>query len=652
MIYLDEYRYDTPDGYASRVLAIASLRDVLDAFDAEGVPSRDQLDARVAADIEALAALQNDDGGWSWWSRGLTSIPWQTLHVTHALVVARDAGYAVPTDTLDRALAHLADIESFIPPEYGDDVRITIEAYAIHVRAMAGDRDVPKATQIYRTAGIALQLDAVAWLWPAIDDPEIRTEIERLFTNRAVETAGAATFATAYSEDAYVIAPSDRRTDGVILDALITQAPASDLIPKVVAGLLGDQVRGRWNSAQDNAFVLVALHHYFETFESVTPAFVARAWLGQDYVAEQAFDGRTTDRAAALVPMAELVGVGEGANVVLQKDGEGRLYYRLGLRYAPADLTLDARDEGFVVERTYEAVDDPADVQRDADGTWRIRAGATVSVTLTMVADARRTHVALIDPLPAGLEPVNPVLAVSQTFTPDTVDGDGTVRPYDAVLLVLELVRAPELARRPGRGVHQLPRGRHVRVPLHRQGHDRRRIRGAAGPRRGAVRARGLRPQRRRHRRRRLSGTLAGMFPERAGSYRYTSGERLPIEILVFEVDPADIDEFLAVDHDVWTIGEAFVPGTDHIPFLSKEVWLDDTRPGRDHADLRVRVTRGMGAARRRSPPAGARRGVRSPIRPSVPPHAGRARGVRLRDPPLEPVRTQVIGPAPEVEPS
>jgi uncharacterized protein (TIGR03792 family) len=70
------------------------------------------------------------------------------------------------------------------------------------------------------------------------------------------------------------------------------------------------------------------------------------------------------------------------------------------------------------------------------------------------------------------------------------------------------------------------------------------------------------------------------MFPERAGSYRYTSGERLPIEILVFEVDPADVDEFLAVDHDVWTIGEAFVPGSDHIPFLSKEVWLDDTRPG------------------------------------------------------------------------
>ena len=70
------------------------------------------------------------------------------------------------------------------------------------------------------------------------------------------------------------------------------------------------------------------------------------------------------------------------------------------------------------------------------------------------------------------------------------------------------------------------------------------------------------------------------MFPERPGSYRYTHGERLPVEILVFEVDPGDVEEYLRVDHEVWTLGEAFHPELDHIPFLSKEVWLNDRRPG------------------------------------------------------------------------
>jgi uncharacterized protein (TIGR03792 family) len=62
---------------------------------------------------------------------------------------------------------------------------------------------------------------------------------------------------------------------------------------------------------------------------------------------------------------------------------------------------------------------------------------------------------------------------------------------------------------------------------------------------------------------------------------RYRSGERLPVEVLVFEVDPEHVEEFLAVDHEVWTLGEAFADGADHIPFLSKEVWLDDAHPGR-----------------------------------------------------------------------
>lgn len=63
--------------------------------------------------------------------------------------------------------------------------------------------------------------------------------------------------------------------------------------------------------------------------------------------------------------------------------------------------------------------------------------------------------------------------------------------------------------------------------------------------------------------------------------FSYTSGERLPVEVLVFDVAPEHVEQFLAVDHEVWTLGEAFIDGADHIPFLSKEVWLDDAHPGR-----------------------------------------------------------------------
>ena len=423
VIYLTDYRYDSSDGLASRIMAIATLRDVLDAFDAEGLPSTADLNAAVRRDVESLAALQNDDGGFPSWQRGRDSIPWQSIQATHALVLAEDAGYSVSVDTLDLALTHLASIEEYFPPTYGEQVRNSLSAYALYVRGVAGRGDLAKATSLYERVGEELELDAVAWLWPSIADAELRGEIESRFLNAAVETAGAATFATSYGEDAYVIANSERKTDGIILDALISQTPTSDLIPKVVAGLLGGQTRGRWNNAHENAFILVALDEYFDTFESVTPDFVARAWLGDLYAAEAAFDGRTTDRVNTLIPMTEVVAAGD-SNIVLSKEGDGRLYYRLGLRYAPSDLQLDPRDEGFVVEREYQAIDDPDDVRRNADGSWTIRAGAKVRVQLTMVADARRTHVALIDPLPAGLEPVNPALSVSQTTPPPSSSDD------------------------------------------------------------------------------------------------------------------------------------------------------------------------------------------------------------------------------------
>ena len=362
VLYLADYRYESSDAYASRILAISALRDVLEEFKAAGLPSPQQLEATVASDISGLVALQNGDGGFPGWSRGRSSIPYHSIQATHALVQAKAQGYGVPDQPLQSALVYLDGIENHYPPEYSQATRDMLSAYALHVRNLAGDRDTAKATDLYDRAGDSLQLDAVAWLWPVVDDSR-DDEILRLFTNRATETAGAATFATDYGEDAYLVLHSSRRTDGIVLDALIAEAPDSDLIPKVVVGLLGNQTNGRWDNVQENSFILLALHRYFETFEAQTPDFVARVWLGDLYAGEHEYRGRTTDRGRTLVSMAELQEQDDG-DLIVGKEGAGRLYYRLGLRYAPDDLVLEPLDRGFVVERTYEAVDDPDDVTR------------------------------------------------------------------------------------------------------------------------------------------------------------------------------------------------------------------------------------------------------------------------------------------------
>jgi alpha-2-macroglobulin len=427
VLYISEYPYQSADAASSRIQAISALRPVLDAFDAPGLPSAAELDGAVIADIERLRVLQNDDGGFAYWKRGQDSEPFLTIQAAHALVLAKEAGYAIPQSTLDVAMSYMFDIENRFLPEYSEEVRDSLSAYALNVRALNGDRDTTKAEALWTRRGDKMSLDAVAWIWPVIDDQAIDTAIERLFVNQAVETAGAANFSTNYGDDAYVILHSDRRSDGIILDALISERPQSDLIPKVVTGLLGNQTRGRWDNIQENAFILLALKRYFETYEAQTPDFVAKVWLGDRYAGEQTFDGRSIDRNQISIPTADVI-AGGNSNIVIARAGTGRLYYRLGLRYAPEDLTLDPLDRGFVVDRTYEAVDDPADVSRDADGTWRIKPGARVRVKLSLVAESQRTHVALVDPLPAGFEILNPSLATTGPVPPQDpgeVDGFG-----------------------------------------------------------------------------------------------------------------------------------------------------------------------------------------------------------------------------------
>src|SRR5262249_46282295 len=259
-------------------------------------------------------------------------------------------------------------------------------------------------------------IEAVAWIYPVLSgDQGSAAElaaVRKLAGNRIEETAGAAHFTTSYADGNYLLLHSDRRVDALFLEAFILDQPKNDVIPKLVEGLLGHRVRGRWTSTQENAWVLLALDKYFNTYEKVTPDFVAKAWLGGQFAGDHAFHGRTTERYGIDIPMAWLAAKAKGKeDLVLAKEGAGRLYYRIGMSYAPTSLVMPPRDNGFTVERAYESVDDPQDVRRAQDGIWHVRAGARVRVRLTMVAPARRYHVALVDPLPAGLEPMNPALA-------------------------------------------------------------------------------------------------------------------------------------------------------------------------------------------------------------------------------------------------
>ncbi len=441
-IYLARYPYGCSEQIASRMISTAALRDVLMAFKAKDMPTAAEIEAQFARDIQVLQSRQRDDGSFGLWKRDREryEYPFLSIHVAHALALAKSKGYKVPDEMLNKTKPYLKDIESKLKDQWyisSPQVRWTISAYALYIRNLMGDKDAGKAKKFLAEATIEkLNFEALGWVLSVLaDDKDSTVEVEqitRFLMNRTTETAAAANFVTNYADGGWLIMHSNRRADGVLLEALIRVRGAGltgteaveDLIPKLVRGLLAHRKKGHWGTTQENVFILLAMDRYFNAFEKVTPDFVTKIWLGDTYAGEQTFRGRSVDSNVLNIPMSYLVEQGGTSNLIMDRQGAGRLYYRIGMQYAPKNLKLEPADYGFTVLRKYEAIDNPDDVKQNADGTWTIKSGARVRIRLTMVAQARRHHVALVDNLPAGLEILNPELATTEAIPPDTGRGN------------------------------------------------------------------------------------------------------------------------------------------------------------------------------------------------------------------------------------
>ena len=412
LLYLVDYPFDFAEPLASRILSVIALYDVLDAFEAEGLPTAKAMRDHLGSWVKNLEELQRGDGGFGLWPQSRESHPFVSVHGTLALVRASQEGVEVDEHRLRQALGYLQRMERWTR-DWDDRVGASVEAYALFVRHQQGGVSQAEVDDLIGRYGIEeLSLEAMGWLLPLVEGGQWKSRLVERLEGQVQETAATAEFQESYSRGAHQLLHTSRRSDGVVLQGLMAIDEDHHLVEKVVRGLLGHRQRGRWRNTQENVFVLQALRQYFEIYEDVEPDFVARAWLGEEQVLEHEFRGRTTDRSHVKVPMSYLHQGEERRPVVFERDGKGRMYYRMGLRYAPIDRVLEPLNQGFVVERNYVGIDDEEDVRR-VEGGWQIGAGARVRVELSMAVPARRNHVALVDWLPAGLEPLNPALSVT-----------------------------------------------------------------------------------------------------------------------------------------------------------------------------------------------------------------------------------------------
>ena len=170
---------------------------------------------------------------------------------------AQAKDYDVPAETLDAALRYLIAIQDHLDPRWGLATRYTLSAYAVYVLELSG-RPVPNvAQQVFGTMPLEeAPMEGLGWLLPSLSASN-RGRVLDLINNRISETAATAQITSRYEDKGYLVLHADRRDDAVLLESLIRLEPESDVIVKLVRGLMAARVQGRWGQYSGKCLRLV-----------------------------------------------------------------------------------------------------------------------------------------------------------------------------------------------------------------------------------------------------------------------------------------------------------------------------------------------------------------------------------------------------------
>src|SRR5690606_19148206 len=203
---------------------------------------------------------------------------------------------------------------------------------------------------------------------------------------------------------------TDTRTTAIVLEALVTLRPESDLIPNAVRYLMAARKADVWETTQETAWAVMALTDWMMLTGELNPNYDFSATLNGETLAEAtATLENVTEPTRLAVDLRELLRDEANRLVISRTDGDGILYYTAHLRAFLPVPEIEPLNRGIIVERRYTLADGSS-----AESITQARVGDVIQVRLTVIAPNDLHYVVIEDPIPAGTDAINPELATSQ----------------------------------------------------------------------------------------------------------------------------------------------------------------------------------------------------------------------------------------------
>lgn len=344
--------------------------------------------------IRKVEAQQMYNGSLSYWPGGDYDNWWATAYAAHFLLEARQAGFAVNQNVLDRVLGYLEartrqrETETYNIIQTGGVIRpVTLAKkeipYSLYVLALAG-RPTPVALNYYKANRPLLADDSRYLLAAAF----ALSGNQRAFQQTVPTRYGAAPSIARRELGGSFSSPI--RDMALVLNALLAADPGNPQVVSLSRQLSRRVQQAGWLSTQERAFSLLALGKLAKSNANST----ATAQLLADGKNIGAFTGK--DLTVSNVANRQ---------ITLKPAGKGSLYYFWEMEGVSASGRVPEEDAYLMVRRQF------MDRNGNPLGSATFRQNDLVVVRLTLQSAESAgevANVAVTDLLPAGLEIENP----------------------------------------------------------------------------------------------------------------------------------------------------------------------------------------------------------------------------------------------------
>jgi alpha-2-macroglobulin len=428
--YLLDYPYGCLEQRLSRTLPVVAGAELLEAFKLAELGGQKKA---AQESLNRLPDFQAGSGGYCYWPGCPQErpSPYLTAYALEVAKLAQDQGYGVPEASLQRAVRWLKSVfderQTWGYP-YSQSELFTMRAYALDALSLYGEAPVGYLTQLYSRRD-QLPFLAKAHLLKASAklkaDESVSATLAQELLNQAKIAPRSIHFEEPENERWPWVHGSSVKATAVCVEALSAARGGFVGDEKAIAWLTGERRdKGRWRSTQENAWGLRAFNAFYRLREALVPDFKAGLFMGGNATAlwSRDFKGRSLAVETKSFSVEDFFGGKPEAKLRVAKEGEGRLYYGLTMTYMPQRFDKPAF-EGFEIERQL----------RDLQGEARsgpLKAGERYVVRLTVRSRQDRTFVALVDPLPGGLEAVNTAFATESQSQAGQMAGQSQGRTW------------------------------------------------------------------------------------------------------------------------------------------------------------------------------------------------------------------------------